>query len=109
MSKASGEFRLELPLESASWACREAIAGMGWGVESIEPHRLVIRRGLWGFGRDPATIEILLSEAGPEASTVALNGRMVGFGRFDARHLNGEINRLRNAVEVAAHRLSSAS
>jgi hypothetical protein len=41
VSTASDEFRLELPLESASWACREVIVSLGWEVESIEPHRLV--------------------------------------------------------------------
>jgi hypothetical protein len=75
---------------------------MGWEVESIEPHRLVTRRGLWGFSRDPATIEVLLSEAGPEATAVVLNGRM-GLA-LSKRHLNGEMNRLRNAAEVAVHR-----
>jgi hypothetical protein len=106
VSTASGEFRLDLPLEPAFWACREAIVSMGWAVESIEPHRLVTRRGLWGFSRDPATIEVLLSEAGPEATTVVLNGRTWGIGRGTTRGLNGEMNRLRNAAEVAARRSS---
>lgn len=102
MSTASGEFRLELPLESAAWACREAIAGMGWEVESIEAHRLVTRRGFWGFSRDSAQIEVLLSEAGPQTTTIVLNGRIFGLGRGAKRHLDGEMNRLRNAAEVAA-------
>ena len=58
MSTASDEFRLQLPVESASWACREAIVAMGWEVESIEPHRLMLRRSWWGFSRDPSTIEV---------------------------------------------------
>jgi hypothetical protein len=104
MSTASDEFRLELPLESASWACREAIASMGWEVESIEPHRVVTRRGFWGFSRDQATVEVLLSEDGPDAARVVLSGRIFGLGRFAERHLKGEMNRLRNAAEVAARR-----
>lgn len=76
MSRSSTEFRLELPLEAASWACREEIAGMGWEVESIEPNRIVTRRAWWGFSRDRATIEVLLSEAGPQATTIVLNGRI---------------------------------
>jgi hypothetical protein len=98
-SRASVEFRLELPLESASWACREAIVRMGWGVESIEPHRLVTRRSWWGFSRDPASIEVLLSEAGADATTVVLNGHILWWGKHQ---LTGELNRFRNAVEVAA-------
>jgi hypothetical protein len=77
---------------------------MGWEVESIEPHRLVTRRGMWGFSRDQAKIEVLLSEAGPEATTIVLNGRIWGLGPWATRHLNGEMNRLRNATEVAARR-----
>ena len=108
MSTTSTEFRLELPLEPASWACREAVARMGWGVESIEPRRLVTRRGLWGFARDPAKIEVVLSEVGPEATTVTLNGRIWGVGPGSKRNLDGEMNRLRNAAEVAAHNVAAS-
>ena len=104
MSRDSSEFRLELPVEAAAWACREAMVTMGWGVESIEPHRLVMRRGWWGFSRDPAAIEILLSEAGPQATRIVLNGHL----RWErsGRELHREMNRFRNAVEVAARRSS---
>jgi hypothetical protein len=104
MSTTSHEFRLEVPVESASWACREAIVDMGWEVESIEPRRLVTKRGNWGFTRDPAEIEILLSENGPDATRIVLNGR--AWVTLARRHLEGELNRFQNAAEVAAHRLS---
>jgi hypothetical protein len=104
VSRASQEFLLELPLESAVWACREAVVDMGWGVESIEPRRLVIRRGWWGFSRDVLQIEILLAEAGPAATRIAFNGSL-RWERF-GRELVREMNRLRNAMEVAAHRSS---
>jgi hypothetical protein len=76
----------------------------GLGVESIEPHRLVMRRGWWGFSRDPATIEVLLSEAGPRATSVVLNGRLKW--ERSGRELNREMNRFRNALEVAARNLA---
>ena len=101
MSTASDEFGLELPVESACWACREAIVAMGWEVESIEPGHLVMRRSWWGFSRDPSMIEVRLSEAGPGTTTVALAGRIRWWGK---RQLEGEMNRFRNAAEVAAHR-----
>jgi hypothetical protein len=80
------------------------MVSMGWGVDSIEPRRMVMRRGWWGFSRDPATIEVLLSEAGPRATRIELNGRL----RWErsGRELNREMNRFRNAVEVAARRSS---
>jgi hypothetical protein len=78
------------------------MVSMGWGVESIEPHRLVMRRGWWGFSRDPLTIEVLISEAGPGATGIVLGGHL----RWErsGRELNREMNRFRNAVEVAARR-----
>ena len=102
MTTASDEFRLELPLEFASWACREAVASMDWHLDSIEPHRLVLKKSVL---LDPVTIEVLLSEAGPDATTVTLNGKLAwGFGPWDKRTLRSLMNSVRNAVEFAARR-----
>ena len=102
MTELSDQFRLDVPLEDASWACREAVASMDWQLESIEPHRLVLKKGL---RLDLFRIEVLLSEAGPDVTTVTLNGRLrLGFGRWDKRTLRSLINTLRNAIEVAARR-----
>lgn len=77
---------------------------MGWEVESNEPNRLVMRRGWWGFSRDPARLEVVLSEAGQQATTIVLNGHVRWTAGRATRSLEGEMNRFRNAVEVAAHR-----
>ena len=89
-------------MASAFCACREAILTIGWGVESIEPRRLVIRRGWWAFSRDPARIEVRLSEAGPGATMVALDGHLRWVG--GTRDLQGAPRRLGNAMEVVARR-----
>ena len=65
MIKVSDQFRLDVSLEDASRACREAIAGMDWDLESIESDRLVLRRRMT-FSRDSSKIEVLVSEAGPD-------------------------------------------
>ncbi len=102
---ASDEFRLELPLESASWVCREAVVGLDWLPESIEPNRLVLKKGLRLATGSLSRIEVLLSEAGPDATTVTLNGKLPwGIGPWDERTLRGLLNGVRNAVEVAAER-----
>ena len=102
MTKLSDQLQLDVPLEDASWACREAVASMDWHLDSIEPHRLVLRRSVL---LDPVTIEVLLSEAGPAATTVTLNGKLAwGFVPWDKRTLRGLMNSVRNAVEVAARR-----
>jgi hypothetical protein len=105
VSTASDEFLLELPLEAAYWVCREAVAGMDWHVDSIEPHRLALKRSFGFLNMSESRIEVLLSEAGPDATTVTLHGKLSwGIGRWDMRTLRSLMNALRNAVEVAARR-----
>ncbi len=105
MSRASDQFRLDVPLSSASWACREAVAGMDWHLEEIQPDRLVITKHLGLLHLETARIEVALDGAGPDASTVTLNGRLAwGIGRWDMRALSSLMNALRNAIEVAAER-----
>lgn len=102
MTELSDQFRLDVPLEDASWACREAVAGMDWQLEAIDPHRLVLKKGL---RLDLFRIEVLLSEAGRDATTVLFNGKLpLGFGPWDKRTLRSLMNTLQNAIEVAARR-----
>lgn len=104
MTKLSDKFQLDLASDDASWACREAVAGMDWDLESIEPYRLVLRRR-GTFARDPAKIEVLLSEAGSHATSVRLDAQDPwGLGRWDRRNLSAQMNSLKNAIEVAARR-----
>ena len=104
MTRLSDQFQLDLSLEEAFWACREAIAGMDWDLESIEPHRLVLRRRMT-FARDPAYIQVVLSAAGPDASSIRFEARDPwGLGKWDRRNLGAQMNSLRNAIEVVARR-----
>jgi hypothetical protein len=104
MTKLSDELQLDLPLDDSAWVCREAVAGMDWDLESIEPYRLVLRRR-GTFARDPAKIEVVLSEAGPHATVVKLDAQDPwGLGRWDRRNLSAQVNSLKNAIEVAARR-----
>jgi hypothetical protein len=75
---------------------------MDWQLEAIEPHRLVLKEGL---RLDLFRIEVLLSEAGRDATTVLFNGKLLlGFGPWDKRTLRSLMNTLENAIEVAARR-----
>jgi hypothetical protein len=106
MSKSSDQFRVDVPLEDALWACREAVVYLDWPlVETIEPHRLVLKKGLrFGTG-SLASVEIVLSEEGRDATTVTLTGSYPGgVGRSDERTLRSLLNSVRNAVEVVARR-----
>jgi hypothetical protein len=106
MTEVSDRFRLDVPLDEAIWACREAAVYLDWPLlESIEPRRLVLKKGLrFGTG-SLARMEVLLSEEGPDATIVRLNGKYPGgIGRPDERTLRSLMNTVRNAVEVLARR-----
>ena len=102
MSKLSDQFSLGLPLEDASWACKEAVTNIGWNVGSLEENRIVPKVGV-GISRNPSKVEILLEPEGGSSARIVLNGQITGFGPIQKRHLMGEINRLRNAIEVEAN------
>lgn len=106
MTALTDEFPLALDVEEASWACRQAIADIGWDIVSIEPRHIVPKVGA-GVTRNPSRIEVWLSPAG-DSATVTLEGRIMGMGPIQKRHLTGEMNRLRNAIELAARNAKTA-
>lgn len=60
MTEVSDQFRLDVPVEDALWVCREAVVYLDWPLlESIEPRRLVLKKG-FAF-RD----RVLLADRGP--------------------------------------------
>jgi hypothetical protein len=100
MTKLDNELILDMSIADASEACRGAIASIGWNIKSMEPHRIVPKVGV-GLTRWPSKIEVLLSEAAATQTTVTLRGSIGGYGPVQKRHLGGQMNRLRNAIEVA--------
>lgn len=67
----------------------------------MDDRRIVPKVGV-GISRNPSNIEVLLAPADDSRTTVTLNGSIVGIGPLQKSHLRGEMNRLRNAIEVAA-------
>src|SRR5262249_31053845 len=109
MSEVTDRFRVNLPIDEAHWACREAVVALDWPLlETIEPDRLVLKKGLRFATGSLSRIEVLLTQDGPDATTITLNGKYPGaVGRLDERTLRSLMNTVRNAVEVAAHRSAS--
>lgn len=95
------EFMLDVAFKDASWVCCNAIAKMHWAVEEVEADRMVAQIG-FGLTRNYSRIEVLLAEAGDSQTKVTLNGSIEGIGPLQELHLDGEINKLRNAIEVSA-------
>ncbi|HMO00763.1 MAG TPA: hypothetical protein PKD59_15235 [Miltoncostaeaceae bacterium] len=108
MTDLSDEFRLDVPVEEASWLCREAVVYLDWPLlESIEPRRLVLKKGMRFATGSFARVEVLLSEEGPDATTVRLNAKYPGgIGTTDQRTVQSLMNTIRNAVEVLARKSS---
>jgi hypothetical protein len=106
MTELSDQFRLDLPVEDAYWVCREAVLYLDWPLlEVIEARRLVLKKGLRFATGFLSQIEVLLSEDGPDATTVKLNGKFpAGVGRTDERTSRSLMNSVRNAMEVQARR-----
>ncbi len=100
MTKLHDEFTIALRVEGASSACRRAIAAIGWHVKESGPDRIVPKVGV-GLTRNPSKIEVLLHESGDQ-TVVRLNGSILGIGPLQKGHLNAEMNRLRDEIEVAA-------
>jgi hypothetical protein len=100
MSKLSDQFSVPLPLADASSVCHTAIDDIGWKVKVSEPTRIVPTIG-FGLTRNPSKIEVLLAEEGPMSSEITLDGSIWGVGPIQKRHLQGEMTKLREAIETA--------
>jgi hypothetical protein len=99
VSKATATLELDLPPEQALAACRAAIARIDWelveggGVElhgRQDPARLCCTSA-------PVSVEIALTEAG-ERTTVALRGKVPGFGPVARRDLRSALSLLATAI-----------
>lgn len=105
MTALTDDFPIALDVEEASWACRQAIADIGWDIALIEPRHIVPKVGA-GATRNPSRIEVWLSPDG-DSTTVRFEGTIRGMGPVQKRHLTGEMNRLRNAIELAARKATT--
>lgn len=101
MSKVSEEFSVDLPLQEAEFAVKEAVAHCGWGVKEQGAGRIVPRIGV-GVTRNPSKIEVLIFEDGAGV-VITLKGKINGVGPLQRRHITAEVGKLRNAIDVAIY------
>jgi len=99
VTKLHDEFRVALPVEQASPACRRAIAAIGWNVKEAGLDRIVPKIGV-GVTRNPSKVEVRLQESG-EQTVVRRNGSILGIGPLQKAQRNAEMNRRRDESEVA--------
>lgn len=101
MSKLSEQFSLDLPLDAATTACRQAIAGLEWKEgEAEEPNQIKAKVG-FGLVRNPASHVITLTEAGG-GTTVSIDSRIWQVGPVAKSKIGKQMAELRAAIETAA-------
>jgi hypothetical protein len=108
MSKLTDEFSVELDGERAWSTCKQAVADIGWGIDAFDDTTIVPRIGV-GVTRTPSKIEIRRADSDDSATSIQLRGSIMGFGPIQKKHLQAEMNRLRNAIEVAATTIAAAA
>ena len=100
MSKKSEEFSLDVPVDKAASACKQAIEDLGWKTGDVESNRIVAKVG-FGAIRNPAQHEILLSEDGKKSTGVQLNSKILQVGPIAKSKLRKQADELREAIRAA--------
>jgi Protein of unknown function (DUF2510) len=98
MTSLAGEFQTDLPMPDALAACAEAVHGLGWKIESVEPKRIV---SYADSGADaPPKIEITLDDLGADTDVRIIGSDTEG-SRLEKDELVAELNRVRDAIEAS--------
>jgi len=98
MTSLTGEFQTDLPLDGAHRACTEAINGLGWHIEAVEPDRIVSHPDT---GTPyPPKIEVVLTESG-QATDVRIIGSDDDGDPLEQGQLIAELDRVRDAIKAS--------
>jgi len=97
MARLTGEFHSDLPEQRALEACAEAVHGLGWEVESVQPGRIVAHPS--GSGSSP-TIEFELAGSS-EGTDIRIVGSDSEKEPLEHDALVAELDRARDAMTSA--------
>lgn len=97
MTSLSGEFQTDLPLHEAIVACVQALDGLGWIIESVEPKRVVSQVD-WGSAANPPKIEVKLNASG-EGTEIRIIGTDSDALPLQNDVLVAELDRARDAIQ----------
>jgi hypothetical protein len=95
MTSLAGEFQTDLSMPDALAACAEAVHGLGWKIESVQPRRIV---SYPNSGADnPPMIEIILDDSKDETG-IRIIGRDTEQSPLEEEDLVAELDRVRDAI-----------
>ena len=100
MSKISEQMPLGVPEGQAKQICADAVGKLGWRNEQ-EGDALVAKPGM-GMTKWPSKLTVTVSAAGDGASSVNIDGSILGVGPVQKKHLRKDIADFRSAVEQQA-------
>lgn len=98
MTSLAGEFQTDLPMPDALAACAEAVHGLGWKIESVEPRRIVSYAD--SGAEAPPKIEITLDDSGADTDVRIIGSDTEG-SPLERDELVAELNRVRDAIEAS--------
>jgi hypothetical protein len=99
MTRLTGEFQTDLPLHEAIVACAEAIDGLGWRIEAVEPNRIVSYPNT-ASTQHPPKIEVALNDSG-QTTDVRITGTDTDANPLQEDELIAELDRVRDAIKAS--------
>lgn len=102
MTRRKDAFGLRMSVEGCMKAALETAALEGWKVKSQGDSQLVLKES-WGFSAAmPTKMKVILKGDSPDITRVTIKGKKFGYGPFQARPLNRQIENFRRRMELAA-------
>jgi uncharacterized protein DUF2510 len=106
MTSLAGEFHTDLPMPDALAACADAVHGLGWKIESVQPRRIVSYSD--SSADHSPKVEIILDDSGEETD-VRIIGSDTEESPLEEDALVAELDRVRDAIEAAIDEASDMS
>lgn len=102
MSKYNDELSVNLSVDDSMDICKTVIAKLGWAVLEQSTNRIRCKEtGKFDINKANffADIEIILN-TGVDNTKINLYGSVFGMGPFASKHILGEVQKLKNMIEV---------
>jgi hypothetical protein len=109
MSKHNEEFSINLPTKDLMEICKSVIAKLGWAVLAQSSNMIKCKEtGKFDINKANffAEVEIVLNAVAND-TRVSLNGSVFGMGPFASKHILGEVQKLKNMIEVEVNQFKN--
>jgi uncharacterized 2Fe-2S/4Fe-4S cluster protein (DUF4445 family) len=100
MSKFNDSFLVNLPVDKASLACRNAISRVGWKILT-ESDRFFKIKNFVGATTWPVTIEIRIYSNGAQTE-IELYGKCISMGPVQLNNVKNNVSNIKNSIMAFA-------